>query len=75
MDFAMRSALEEHQLQSDPSGNDILQAGADNNQCTWACGSLYSSYSPTRPTKTSSTRLYFKAQLSPQSFGLLCTAA
>ena len=75
MDFVMRSVLEEHQLQSDPDGNDTLQAGADNNQCTWACGNLYSSYSPTRPTKTSLTRLNFEAQLSPQSFGLFCAAA
>ena len=27
---AMRSVLEEHQLQSNPGGNDILQAGVDN---------------------------------------------
>ena len=53
----MRSALKKYQLRSDPGENNILQAGADNNQCTWASKSLDNSYSPTRPTKTSSTQL------------------
>ena len=75
MGSAIRSALEKHQLRSDPGGNDTLQAEADNNQCTWAYGSLCSFYSPICPTNTSSTQLYFKAQLLPQSSGLLCAAA
>ena len=37
--------------------NGRLQAGADNDQCTWACGGLYRPYSPTRPTTVSPTQL------------------
>ena len=69
MGSVMRSALEEHQLRSDPGGNDTLQAGADNNQCTWACGSLYRPYSPTWPITASLTRFYFKTKSSPLSPG------
>ena len=50
--------------------NDTLQAGADNDQCTWACGDLYRPYSPTRPTTASPTRLSAtEVQFSPPSSG------